>query len=68
MTKERHQDDPDGKPVYLTLIRPRCPSCGCPRFHAYKTIRDGNGDDGITRYSFCLDCGRRVVIVVETQD
>ena len=51
-----------------TLTRPRCPDCGCPRFHAYKSVRNGepgSDDDSLTRYSRCLDCGRKVVVVVE---
>jgi ribosomal protein S27AE len=58
----------DASPCYLTLVRPRCPSCGCPRFRAYKTVRNGtpgSDDDSLTRYSRCVDCGQRVVMVIE---
>ena len=69
MTKGKQRDDGRSEgPCYLTLVRPRCPSCGCPRFHAYKTVKNGtpgSDDDSLTRYSKCADCGRRVVVVVE---
>ena len=61
-------DSQDDSPVYLTLTRPRCPDCGCPEFHAYRTVKngmEGSDDDSKTRYSYCLKCKRRVVIVVE---
>ena len=61
-------DDQDDSPCYLSLVRPRCPDCGCPDFRAYKTVRngmEGSGDDSKVRYSHCLKCNRPVVIVVE---
>jgi len=62
-TADEHQDAQDGKPVYLTLTRPRCPRCHSAHLRAYKTM--DNGDDSLTRYSRCVDCGRRVVVIVE---
>ena len=64
-TVDEHQD---GKPVYLTLVRPRCPWCHSPDFRTYRTVRngmEGSDDDSKTRYARCLQCRRRVVIVVE---
>ncbi len=65
-TADEHQD---GKPVYLTLTRPRCPGCNSPRLLAYKSVKNGMADDAdddsLTRYCRCDDCGRRVVVVVE---
>ena len=67
-TTGQHQD---ARPVYLTLTRPRCPDCGCPRFQAYNVVKiDGDGtdrpDDGRrVRYSHCANCGRNVVITVD---
>ena len=62
----QHQD---ARTVYLTLVRPRCPGCNSPRLLAYKSTRNGVGDDAdddsLTRYSKCADCGHRVVVVVE---
>ena len=57
------------RPAYLTLVRPRCPGCNSPRLLAYKSVKNGVGDDAdddsLTRYCRCDDCGRRVVVVVE---
>ena len=42
MTKGKQRDDGRSEgPCYLTPGRPRCPSCGCPRFHAYRTVKNG---------------------------
>jgi DNA-directed RNA polymerase subunit M/transcription elongation factor TFIIS len=51
------------QPEYVYTQRPRCPICGSPRLKAYKTRK--NGDDSVTRYSKCLACGRRLILVVE---
>ena len=51
------------RPVYLTLVRPRCPGCQSTRLRAYKTTNNGEGS--LTRYSRCVECGRAVVVVVE---
>ena len=65
-TTGQHQD---ARPVYLTLTRPRYPGLNSPHLLAYKSVKNGTGDDtdddSLTRYSKCADCGRRVVVVVE---
>jgi hypothetical protein len=61
-THDRPATD-DRQPEYVYTVRPRCPHCGSVRLRSYKT-RD-NGDDTLTRYSICQNCGRRLVLVVE---
>jgi len=48
---------------YVHYRRPRCPTCGSCRLRSYHTVR--NGDDSLTRYSRCLDCGQRLFVVAE---
>ena len=42
--------------IYVQV--PRCTRCGSTRLRAYKTVTDIDGDK--TRYSICLDCGKRL--------
>ena len=41
----RQADGRHDRPAYLTLVRPRCPGCNSPRLLAYKSVKNGVGDD-----------------------
>ncbi len=51
------------RPVYVRLIRPRCPSCNSVKLRAQHTERRSSGL--VVRHSKCTVCGRRVYILVE---
>jgi len=56
---------PDTRPArqYVYVTRPRCPACGSHKLLTYRTSQ--NGDDTLTRYAKCGDCGARLILVVE---
>ena len=49
--------------LYVSFVRPRCPTCGSVHLRAYKTCN--NGDATLTRYSHCLDCREKIILIVE---
>ena len=54
---------PGGRRRYLHIRRPRCPACGSHKLRSYRST--ANGDGSVTRHSKCLDCGVKLLIVVE---
>ena len=48
---------------YVYIARPRCPVCESVEVRPYKTIKNGDGTKG--RYTRCLSCGARFIVVVE---
>jgi hypothetical protein len=55
-------EQPPAGPTYVYCRRPRCP-CGSARLRSYRSL--DNGDGSRTKYSRCLECGRRLVLVLE---
>ena len=49
---------------YVHVTAPRCPRCGGRRLLAYKTRREP-GDGTVGRYTRCVACNWRFIVVVE---
>jgi len=47
---------------YIFVERPKCPACRSVRLRCYASRRQG--DSSLTRYSRCLDCGTKIIMVL----
>jgi DNA-directed RNA polymerase subunit M/transcription elongation factor TFIIS len=53
-----------GPARYIIVTRPRCPTCGSPNLHPYKSRTER--DSGIaTRYVRCRQCEYRFSLIVK---
>jgi hypothetical protein len=63
MVRKGKHDDDDPEPVRVFIDRARCPECGSCDLQSYRT--DSNGDETVTRRTFCRECFFRFLVVVE---
>jgi hypothetical protein len=56
-------DNGDGKIAYIRQTLPRCPICGSARLRANRSEKWPSGTR--IKHSRCLDCGKKVRVIVE---